>query len=152
MKLAARWVTRHKVMVLIVLIIVTVGCGHQTQYGLVPAQSADISLQQLQNSWTDYFIYYNTRIVVFDPITDAYTLQVGDRWVLIEDSNELTAIFSRLELSPRFDLDEIYQIMDPRGIIYGYLIYASGDLVSLKRINENTLRIYYSPQRPPDAP
>jgi len=51
MRSTVKSVTRHKVIVLFVLTIITVSCGHQTQYGLVPAQSTGISLQQLQNNF-----------------------------------------------------------------------------------------------------
>lgn len=140
------------VFVVFVFIIITFSCTHQAPYRLEPVQSGGITLQHLQTNWGDYFIHYNTRIVVFDPIADTHTIQVGDRWILIEDSKELAAIFSRLGLIPRKGLADIYQIVDSQGILYGYLIYASGDLVSFEKIDENNLRLYYQPQRAPDAP
>ena len=58
----------------------------------------------------------------------------------------------RLELMPREGLSEIYQIVDSRRILFGYLIYDSGDLVSFEKIDENKIKLHYQPQRPPDAP
>lgn len=134
------------------LTMITAGCAQQTNYRLEPAHKTGVTQQHLQQNWSDYFIYYNTRIVVFDSILDNRTIQVGDRWVLIEDSEELAAIFHRLELMPREDLTEVYQIVDSRGILFGYLIYDSGDFVSFEKIDENKVKLHYQPQRPPDAP
>ena len=141
-----------RVFAVFILIITTAGCAQQTTYRLEPAHGTGVTQQFLQQNWSDYFIHYNTRIVVFDSILDNRTIQVGDRWVLIEDSKELVEIFYRLELMPREGLTEIYQIVDYRGILFGYLIYDSGDLVSFEKIDENKIKLYYQPQRPPDAP
>ena len=100
-----------------ILTIFTVGCSQQTKYRLEPGYSASVNHQLLQQNWSDYFIHYNTRIVVFDPIADTHTIQVGDRWILIEDSKELAAIFIRLGLIPRKGLADIYQIVDSQGIL-----------------------------------
>ncbi len=141
-----------RVFTVFILAIIPAGCVQQTTYRLEPAHGTGVTQQSLQQNWSDYFIHYNTRIVVFDSILDDLTIQVGDRWVLIEDPKELTEIFYRLELMPREGLTEIYQIVDSRGILFGYLIYDSGDLVSFKKIDDNKMKLYYQPQRPPDAP
>ncbi len=141
-----------RVFAVFILIIITTGCAQKATYRLEPAHGTEVTQQFLQQNWSDYFIHYNTRIVVFDSILDNRTIQVGDRWVLIEDSKELAEIFYRLELMPREGITEIYQIVDSRGIFFGYLIYDSGDLVSFEKIDENKIKLYYQPQRPPDAP
>jgi hypothetical protein len=140
------------VLAVLSLAVITVGCAQETKFRMVPGYGGGITRQQLQQSYSDYFIHYHTRIVVFDPIFDRLTIQVGDDWVLIENSNELAAIFHRLDLMQRERLAEIYQIVDSQGSLYGYVIYDSGDLVSFKKIDENKMKIYYQPQRPPDAP
>ena len=142
----------YKVFAVFVLTIITSGCAQETKFRLQSGHDTGITRQQLQQNWSDYFIHYNTRIVVFDPVFDRLTIQVGDGWALVEYSKELDAIFQRLDLMPREGLTEIYQIVDSQGILYGYLVYASGDLVSFKKIDENTMKIYYQPRRAPDAP
>ena len=75
----------------------------------------------------------------------------GD-WIIIESAAKLTDILNRLELNPRFDPDDILEIRGPDGDLFGYMIVASGDRVSVKAAEANTVRLYYNPQRAPDAP
>jgi hypothetical protein len=128
------------------------GCAHEGKFRLRSVSDSGVTIEKLHQNWTDYFIHYSTRVVVYDPIGEPHTIQVGDRWVLIEDSKQLTAIFDRLEISPRFDPTDINEITGPNDDFYGYLIYARGDLISFEKIDENTLRLNYIPQRSPDAP
>ena len=109
--------TLHRVFAVLVFATVAAGCAHDTNFRRKPGRGTGITRQQLQRNRSDYFIYYNMRIVVFDPISDRLTIQVGDHWVLIEDANELAAIFHRLDLMPREALAEIYQIVDSQGIL-----------------------------------
>ena len=111
-----------------------------------------MTLEQLVDSQQKYFIYYNTRIVVFDPIENDNTIKVGRDWVLIEDVDKLTDILNRLALNPRIDPEVIYEIRGPNGDFFGYAIYAAGDLVSVKSVESNTVRLTYNPQREPDGP
>jgi len=136
----------------VVLGMTLAGCGHQGELGIRPSSDSGLTIKQLHQNWSDYFISYSTRIVVFDPIGDDFTIQLGDRWVLIEDSKQLTSIFKRLEVNPRFDSKDINEIIDSHGNLYGYIICASGDLVSFEKIGQKTLRLNYIPQRSPDAP
>ena len=75
----------------------------------------------------------------------------GD-WIMIEDADKLTDILYRLEFNPRFDPDNILEIRGPDGDLFGYMLVAAGDLVSVKAAEANTVRLYYNPQRAPDAP
>ena len=149
MKSAKTRNTLQRVLAVLSLAVITVGCAQETKFRMVPGYGGGITRQQLQQSYSDYFIHYHTRIVVFDPIFDRLTIQVGDDWVLIENSNELAAIFHRLDLMQRERLAEIYQIVDSQGSLYGYVICDSGDLVSFKTIDENKMKIYYRPRDHP---
>ena len=152
MKSATTRIVLHRVFAILVIAIIAAGCTREAKFRLESGHGTSITRQQLRQNWSNYFIHYNTRIVVFDPVFDRLTIQVGDGWALVEYSKELDAIFQRLDLMSREGLTDIYQIVDSQGILYGYLIYASGDIVSFKKIDENKIKIYYQPRRSPDAP
>lgn len=127
-------------------------CSPYSQPVAPSTGSTRVTLEQLMNSRQQYFIYYNTRIVVFDPIENANTIKVGKDWILIEDGDELTDILDRLALNPRIDPEVIYEIRGPGGDFFGYAIYAIGDLVSVQSVRPGTVRLAYSPRREPDGP
>jgi hypothetical protein len=134
------------------LALILLSCSQYGETRRPSSQSARVTLAQLQDSWQKYLIYYSTRIVVFDPIADDKTVTVHGDWKLIEEADKLSEFLSRLGLNPRFDPDDILEIRGPGGDLFGYMIVASGDLVSVKAAETNTVRLYYSPRRAPDAP
>jgi len=136
----------------ILLALITLSCSQYGESRRPSSQSTRVTLAQLQDSWQKYLIYYSTRIVVFDPIADDKTVTVHGDWNLIEEADKLSEILSRLELNTRFDPDDILEIRGPGGALFGYMIVASGDLVSVKAVEANTVLLYYSPRRAPDAP
>ena len=139
--------------VLVVLpVLIMAGCSQYGQTTEPIRRTTRVTFAQLQDNWGKYLIYYSTRIVVFDPIADDKTVQVHGDWNLIEAAEKLSEIFSRLMLNPRFDSEEIFEIQGPGGDLFGYMIFASGDLVSIKAVGANTVRLNYNPQRTPDAP
>lgn len=127
-------------------------CSPYSQPVAPSTGSTRVTLEQLMNSRPKYFIYYNTRIVVFDPIENLNTIKVGKDWILIEDADKLTDVINRLALNPRIDPEVIYEIRGPNGDFFGYVIYATGDLVSVQSVRPGTVRLAYSPQREPDGP
>jgi hypothetical protein len=136
----------------ILLTLMVLSCSQYGESRKPSANSTRVTLDQLQDSWQKYFIYYSTRIVVFDPVSDDKTVKFHGEWNMIEDAEKLSEILNRLMLNPRFDPDEILEIRGPNGDLYGYMIFASGDLVNIKAVAANTVRLYYNPQRAPDAP
>ncbi len=136
----------------LVLTLLFVTCSPYSQPVDPSSGATRMTLEQLVDSRQKYFIYYNTRIVVFDPIENDNIIKVGRDWVLIEDVDKLTEILNRLALNPRIDPEVIYEIRGPNGDFFGYAIYAAGDLVSVKSVESNTVRLTYNPQREPDGP
>ena len=136
----------------IVLALILLGCAPQGETRRPSSPAARMTPAQLQDSWQKYFIYYSTRIVVFDPIADDKTVTVHGDWKMIEKADTLADILGRLELNPRFDPADILEIRGPNGDFFGYLMVAAGDLISVKAAETNTVRLYYHPRRAPDAP
>ena len=136
----------------ILLSLILLGCSQYGETRRPSSQSVRVTPAQLQDSWQKYLIYYSTRIVVFDPIADDKTVTVHGDWKIIEKADELSEILSRLGLNPRFDPDDILEIRGPGGDLFGYMILASGDMVSVKATETNTVQLYYNPRRASDAP
>jgi hypothetical protein len=112
--------------------------------------------QELETNWPRYIIYYiPEHAVLFDLKDDGNTLVVSSRWIKFEDdktkweeilrqnTQTTDSIFDRLLQATTGFLE----IIGPDEQFFGYLIHKKMDLVALKVIDRNTMRIYYSPQR-----
>ena len=112
--------------------------------------------QELENNWPQYIIYYiPERAVIFDPKDDGNTLVVSSRWIRFGDDTKAWMEILRQNTQTS---DNIFntllrtttgflEIIGPDEQFFGYLIHQKMDLVALKVIDRNTVRIYYSPQR-----
>jgi hypothetical protein len=112
--------------------------------------------QELEMNWSGYTIYYiPEHAVLFDPKDDDNTLVVSNRWtkfegdkkawvgILQQNTQTEEAFFDRLLGSTTGFLE----IIGPDEQFFGYLVHEKMDMVTLKIIDRNTMRIYYSPQR-----
>ncbi len=112
--------------------------------------------QELENNWPQYIIYYLPELaVIFDPKDDGNTLVVSSRWIKFGDDKKAWVEILRQNTQTS---DNIFntllrtttgflEIIGPDEQFFGYLIHKKMDLVALKVIDRNTVRIYYSPQR-----
>jgi hypothetical protein len=112
--------------------------------------------QELENNWPQYIIYYIPELaVIFDPKDDGNTLVVSSRWIKFGDDKKAWVEILRQYTQTS---DNIFntllrtttgflEIIGPDEQFFGYLIHKKMDLVALKVIDRNTVRIYYSPQR-----
>jgi len=132
--------------------LIMLSCSPRADIRRPSSESPRVTPEQLVGSWQKYFIYYSTRIVVFDPVNDDKTVVVGNDWIRVEDAAKLAEILSRLALNPRFDPEIILEIRGAGGDLFGYAVVASGDRVWVKAGDADTVRLYYRPQREPDAP
>ncbi len=111
--------------------------------------------QQLENNWSQYIIYYIPQhAVLFDPKDDNNTLKVSGRWIKVGDQKTWIAIL-RQNTQTSDNIISVWlgsrtgflEIIGPDEQFFGYLVHEKMDLVALKIIDRNTMRIYYSPQR-----
>ena len=112
--------------------------------------------QELETNWSRYIIYYiPEHAVLFDPKDDGNTLVVSSRWIKFEDDKTTWVDILRQNTQTTESIfDSLLQtttgfleIIGPDEQFFGYLVHKKMDLVALKVIDPNTLRIYYSPQR-----
>lgn len=111
--------------------------------------------QQLENSWSQYIIYYIPQhAVLFDPIDDNNTLKVSGRWTrvgnqktwieILRQNTQSTDNFLSVWLGSR---SGFLEIIGPDEQFFGYLVHEKMDLVAFKIIDRNTMQVFYSPQR-----
>jgi hypothetical protein len=112
--------------------------------------------QELENDWPRYSIYYiPERAVMFDPKDDGNTLVVSSRWIRFGDDKKAWVEILRENTQTSDSIFDtllgtttgFQEIIGPDEQFFGYLIHQKMDLVALKVIDRNTVRIYYSPQR-----
>jgi hypothetical protein len=112
--------------------------------------------QELENNWPRYSIYYiPERAVIFDPKDDGNTLVVSSRWIRFGDDKKAWVEILRENTQTSDNIFDTLlrtttgfkEVIGPDEQFFGYLIHQKMDLVALKVIDRNTVRIYYSPQR-----
>jgi flagellar basal body-associated protein FliL len=112
--------------------------------------------QELETNWPRYIIYYiPEHAVLFDLKDDGNTLVVSNRWIKFEDDKTTWVEILRKNTQTKDSIfDSLLQtatgfleIIGPDEQFFGYLVHEKIDMVALKVIDRNTLRIYYSPPR-----
>jgi len=112
--------------------------------------------QELETNWPRYIIYYiPEHAVLFDLKDDGNTLVVSNRWIKFEDDKTTWVEILRQNTQTTDSIfDSLLQtttgfleIIGPDEQLFGYLVHEKMDLVALKVIDRNTMRIYYSVQR-----
>jgi hypothetical protein len=113
--------------------------------------------QELENNADQYFIHFiPEHAVLFDPKDDNNTLKVSGRWIRVGEAEEKRWIeILRQNTNTADNVISIWlgastgflEIIGPDEQFFGYLVHEKDDLVSLKIIDRNTMRIFYSPRR-----
>ena len=137
--------------------------GCSGKFGKIETQSkseSKITLQELIDNWSDYTIWLKSAAVVFDPKNDNNTLKVSGRWTRVGDGAEKAWIDILRENTQTSDsafsvwmgaTSGFLKVIGPDEQLFGFLVHDPNDLVALRILDRNTMRIYYSPQRI-DAP
>ena len=132
------------------------GCS-QT-YGTLKTQSAADSKptqQELIANWSEYHIWFKSTVIVFDPKNDNRKILVGNDWNTVEDQETWTETVkantnSQGNISPvwaNYAMTGVREIWGPDNQLYGYIIHQQQDLVSVKIVDENKLRLWYTRAR-----
>ncbi len=149
---------------LIVLVVIcTVSCVTDSgpRFNSLRAKEQQQIQQQLEDNWSQYIIYYiPEHAVLFDPKDDNKTLKVSGRWYRVGDGAEkrwIEILRKNTQDSDNFfsvwmgAASGFLRVIGPDEQTFGYLVHDQNDLVALRILDRNTMRIYYSPQRK-DAP
>lgn len=131
-----------------VLIFLMSGCANYGKFRLESGRIEKMTIQELQENWDNYSIYYADWRgvgwpggIIFDPKRDDKTL-VGDKWMKVEDQETLTQVITSIEGKNGYP--RLYQILGPNDEFYGYM-YLGPNLhfvtVTAKVIDSNSLWI-----------
>ena len=131
-----------------VLIFLMSGCANYGKLRLESGRAEKMTIQELQENWDDYSIYYAdwrsvgwTGGMIFDPKKDDKTL-VGDKWMKVEDKETLSQVIASIEAKNSYP--RLYQILGPNNEFYGYMYLGPRrDNVNVfaKVIDSNSLRV-----------
>ena len=108
-----------------VLIFLMYGCANYGKLRLASGRAGKVTIQELQQNWDDYSIYYADWWtvgwpggIIFDPKRDDKTL-FGDKWMKVEDQEMLSHVISSIDAknhNPR-----LYEVLGPNDEFYGYM-------------------------------
>ena len=135
-----------------------VSCATETgpRFADLRANKQQAIAQELENNSTAYIIsYIPQHAVLFDPKDDKNTLLVSGRWIKSADDKEAWVEILRQNTQTKESIFDtilgtttgFHEIIGPDEQLFGYLVHEKMDLVALKIIDRNTMRIYYSQQR-----
>jgi hypothetical protein len=133
-----------------------IGCSGT--YGKLKNQSANDSKatqQELIDNWSDYDIWFKSAVIVFDPKNDDKKILVGNNWGTVKDQEKWAEIV-KANTNSHGNIDPVWadyvmtgvrEIWSPDNQLYGYVIHQIRDGVSVKVVDENTMRLYYDRAR-----
>jgi len=141
----------HMVIIGLALAFLISGCASLTGYGkirLQPRHGEKVTIQDLQQNWEDYTIYYaglsvsNPAGIIFDPKNDDRTL-VGDKWIKVEDKETVSEIISWIKNYTEYN-PQVWRILGPDNQFYGYLFYPNAyDAQAVSKVvNDTTMYVY----------
>jgi hypothetical protein len=139
-----------------VLISLMSGCANYGKFRLESGRAEKMTIQELQENWDDYSIYYAdwrsvgwTGGIIFDPKKDGKTI-VADKWMKVENEETLSQVIISIEAKNRYP--RLYQILGPNDELYGYMYLGPSRhfvTVTAKVIDSNSLGI--SDLQPPTS-
>ena len=146
--------------------------GCSASYGKFKRQTESesrVTKRELIDNWSDYDIWVNSgpeykpdrlRVIIFDPKDDDKKILAGRNYHKVKDQEMWTEIVKTNTASDgEFTLDwgnygpyyttAVQEIWGPDNQLYGYIIYQqyAVSLQRVEQIDENTIRISWSPPR-----
>ena len=136
------------------ILISTIIIGCSGSYGNLQTQSGSeskVTRKQLMDNWLDYNIRYRSAVIVFDPKNDDKKILLNGVWGTIKDQETWTAFVKENTTSEGvsspvwadYSMTRVREIWGPDKQLYGFIIHQQGDLVSVKLVDKNTLRLWY---------
>ena len=144
----------HKSACMFILIFIYIlGCaGNSARIKTLPDEQSKVTQQKLFDNWSDYTIWLKSTAVVFDPKDDDLTIDVGSHWGTVKDEQTWREIVNANttahgKISPtwaNYEMTNVREIRSPDNqLLFGYVIHQLRDLVSVRIIDEKTVRLFY---------
>ena len=138
--------------------VLLLGCktGNYARLKNQPRDESKVTQQKLIDNWSEYHIWFRSAVIVFDPKDDDKTIQVGSNWGTVNDQAAWTEMVKAnttghgnlMPVGASYNMTGVREIWSPDSqFFYGYIIHQQGDLVSLRVVDENTLRLFYTRAR-----
>jgi hypothetical protein len=142
--------------IVLIAFVSIMGCSGKS--GKIKTQSkseSKITQQELIDNWSDYTIWLKSAAVVFDPKNDDRTILLSSHWGTVKDQETWTEIVktnttSDGKISPvwaNYSMTRVREIWGPDNQLYGFIIHQQKDLVNVRLVEENTLRLWYNRAR-----
>ena len=151
--------------ILILIFTFIMGCSGNS--GTLKTQSESdsrVTRQELIDNWSDYHISFRTTAIVFDPKNDDRKILLGGKkgwhWAKIKDQETWTE-FAETNITSDGDIipvrandpmnaaidvgfmTGVREIWGSDNQLYGFIITQEMDTVSIKLVDDNTLRLWY---------
>ena len=148
--------TRNYVGLMLLAFVFITGCSGKA--GKIKTQSeseSKVTQQELIDNWSDYNIWLRSAAVVFDPKNDSRKILVSGHWGTVKDEKMWKEIVkanttSDGKISPvwaDFSMTGVRELWGPDNQLYGFIIHQQPDLVNVRLVEENTLRLWYNRPR-----
>ena len=142
-------INRYLISALIPVMLVISGCAGYGKMKLPPNSEADALLEDLLSRTDEYVVHYHGNSeklvsgLLFDLKSDNRNIRPdGALWNEVTDAEAIASIANIiLRTNEPHYFPNIYQVLDPQGKFYGYIITGWTGLV-IKPVDENTLRVY----------
>jgi putative SOS response-associated peptidase YedK len=122
-----------------------IGCsGNNANIKNLSESESKAIQQNLLDSWSDYDISYDVRVIVFDPKNDDKKILVHSRWQTVKEQETWTQIVNGTIVVRsqwgHFDVwgDPIREIW-VHNQFYGYVSHKKSAVVAAKIVDENTV-------------
>ncbi len=141
----------YKYMALAVLLsfFLLVSCAGHGKLSLVPRNETDALMEDLLSNTDQYVVHYHGNSqklvsgILFDPKEDTNHIRLeGAMWQEISDAQAIASIANIILTTDELHyFPNVYQVTDPEGIFYGYLITGWTGLV-IKPVDDQTVKVY----------
>ena len=132
----------------------TLGCSEN--HGKLKTQSeseSKVTRQELIDNSSDYDIKYYRTVVVFDSNNDDKKILVPNNWSTVKDQETWAQIVKGNAHGPfNSDIRRVWDSYSNSGVreirlpdnqFYGYVLHGRRELVSVKIVDENTVRLIH---------
>ena len=133
-----------------------IGCSGTYAHLKTQSESdSKVTLQELDDNWSDYDIWFKFTVIVFDPKNDDNKILVGSNWGTVKNQKAWAEIVEEsttpdgdfAPLWANYAMTGVREIWGPNKQFYGYVVHQLQDLVSAMVVDENTVRLFHHTAR-----
>lgn len=144
------------VSLMLIAFVFLMGClGPHAHLETQSESDSKVTLQELDDNWSDYDIWFKNTVIVFDPKNDDKKILVGNNWSTVKDQATWIEIVKESttsdgDISPlwaNYTMTGVREIWSPDKQFFGYIIHQLPDSVGVMVVDENTMRVFHHTAR-----